>query len=131
MGIFDSLRKTLGLGKGEEEFAAETRPELLLPLINPYRDKGVFIQDTPDGRRIIYSGLLVKNGAKDVYAVVKYGSNDLSEEANVHPMRMVGEQKFELLLPISQTTQVNIAFKDEENNWDNNFGSNYTFDVLR
>ncbi|MGI6706007.1 MAG: carbohydrate-binding family 25 protein [Clostridia bacterium] len=131
MEIFDSLRKTLGIGKEKEEFAEESRPELLLPLINPYRDKGVFMQDTPDGRRIIYNGFLVKNGAKNLYAVVKYGSNDLSQDAQVYPMRMLGEQKFELLLSIPQTTQVNIAFKDEANNWDNNFGSNYTFDVLR
>jgi len=131
MGIFDSLRKALGMAKDDEEFAVDNRPELLLPLVNPYQDKGVFMQDTPDGRRIIYNGFLVKKGAKNIYAIVKYGNDDLSQSAEVHPMRKVGEHKFELLLSIPRTTQVNLAFKDEANNWDDNFGNNYIFDVLR
>jgi len=93
---------------------------------NSYSDNGVILQNA-NILRLTYSGILVKNGAQDVYAVVGYGNNLRWEDVETYPLRAVGQQTYELLLPVKRSGNINLAFKDGSGNWDNNSGMNYTF----
>ena len=38
-----------------------------------------------------------------------------------------GNGKFELDIPITESGNLNVAFRDDSGNWDNNDGQNYIF----
>ena len=81
-----------------------------------------------DKVKLVYDGLLAKNGANHVYAHVGYGSN----WDNVNFFQMLRSATgFETTIPVSNADTLNLCFKDCANNWDNNSGKNYTFDVAR
>lgn len=112
-----------GCGELLAEFAEEN------PTFDNYIPNGVKL-DTEGGKlRLSYNGLLAKSGAQDVYAVVNYGSNKYWDDVKYYPMNNVGRNTFEALLPINGDTSINVAFKDGANNWDNNSGKNYSFNV--
>lgn len=79
-----------------------------------------------DNAKIIYKGLLSKSGANHVYAHVGYGNqwNNLSDIK----MSKTSEG-FEAELPIISHDRLNVVFKDCANNWDNNSGWNYSFEI--
>lgn len=114
-----------------EEFSMDLSTEPygthIKELDNSYSSRGVEIQDTRNTLRILYSGLLAKNGAKEIYAVIGYGDNYNWENVKEYPMHKLSEEKFELLFPVTRTGQINMAFRDSANNWDNNNGMNFTF----
>ena len=72
---------------------------------------------------VTYNGLLAKSGADTIYAVCGYGT-DWKNESTVKMYKEKGN--FVATLPFSKTEDLNIAFKDACNNWDNNNGANYT-----
>ncbi len=98
---------------------------------NKYINNGVYITPqevtTGDKLRISYDGLLAKFGATDVFAHIGYGS----KWDNVQDIKMsktpVG---FEATLPVTKSMPLYVCFKDSAENWDNNSGKNYTFDVV-
>lgn len=94
---------------------------------NSYRENGVEMQGEQKTVRIMYNGILAKNGADSIYAVVGYGNNLKWEHVDYYPLHRVNADSFELLLPVTRGENINIAFKDSANNWDNNSGMNYTF----
>lgn len=76
--------------------------------------------------KIVYDGLLSKSGATHVYAHVGFGS----KWENIADHRMTRTMTgFEASIPVQQADIMNVCFKDCANNWDNNSGKNYTFDV--
>lgn len=76
--------------------------------------------------KIKYDGLLAKSGATDILAHVGYGS----KWNNLYDYRMSRSSTgFETTIPVSNADTLNVCFKDCANNWDNNSGRNYTFDV--
>ena len=78
-----------------------------------------------DRIKLTYNGLLAQSGALEIYAHVGYGA---SKWQNVTDIKMSQTKNgFETTLPISSTSNLNIAFKDSINNWDNNSGNNYCF----
>ncbi|MDP4183282.1 MAG: carbohydrate-binding protein [Bacillota bacterium] len=78
--------------------------------------------------KVIYDGLLAKSGANDIYAHIGYGSNwDRSSYFKMNKS-LTG---FEASLPVEYSDTMNICFKDCANNWDNNSGKNYSFDVTQ
>jgi hypothetical protein len=77
--------------------------------------------------RLRYNGMLVKNGAHDVYAAVSYGDNNNWTNVKYYPMGKTEHNTFEAILPVKRNTTLNVAFKDGADNWDNNSGSNYRF----
>lgn len=98
---------------------------------NEYFTNGVTLSpSTPSPQsitKITYRGLLLQNGATDVYAHVGYGYR--WENATDYKMTKTG-QGFEVSIPIDRNTEtLNLCFKDAANNWDNNAGANYTFAV--
>lgn len=77
--------------------------------------------------RITYTGLLAKSGADKVIGVYGYGSNQRWEDVSEVVMTRDATGAFTATIPIITGKNVNIAFKDSAENWDNNSGLNYTF----
>lgn len=137
MGIIDFFFKQAGLDKlgntraYDEEFSTEMYDKTFntstMPPYNPYSTNGIHIDKSTDHIRLLYNGILAKNGARDVYAVIGYGDNNKWEGVKQYPMHSAGYQTFELLVPVNSDKSMNIAFKDAADNWDNNSGMNYTF----
>ncbi len=94
---------------------------------NSYSNNGVKLSDARNTLRLVYSGILAKSGAEEIYAVVGYGNNLNWEDTVNYPMYKIVDGKFELMLPVTRTGNINIAFKDSNDNWDNNSGLNYSF----
>lgn len=80
-----------------------------------------------DSVRVVYDGLLAQSGASDVLAHVGFGSS----WENSFDYRMVKTTTgFEATVQLpSQSNTLNIAFKDCADNWDNNSGRNYSFEI--
>lgn len=91
-----------------------------------YASNGVNIQDVSNMIKLTYSGKLAQDGAPDVYAVVGYGSNLKWENVSTYKMQPVGNKTFELMFPVNYAGNINAAFKDGSENWDNNDGMNYS-----
>lgn len=93
----------------------------------PYRDNGVILTKLSDHSvSVKYDGLLAKSGADDVYTVVGFGSNSKWENVQTIRMNRIGNA-FHADIPAKPGANINIAFKDSADNWDNNSGMNYTF----
>lgn len=114
-----------------EEFSLDLSTEPygthIKELDNSYSNSGVEMQDTRNTLRILYSGILAKNGANEIYAVIGYGDNLNWENVTEYPMHKLSDEKFELIFPVTRAGQINMTFRDSSNNWDNNSGNNYTF----
>lgn len=98
---------------------------------NTYINNGVFLSPaTPsagDKVKIVYDGLLAKSGATDVFVRVGFGSR----WENTYDYRMTrSDMGFEATIPVAKSDTMNMCFKDCANNWDNNSGRNYSFDVV-
>ena len=75
---------------------------------------------------ICYNGLLAKKGATAIFAHVGYG--DSWEHVGDFSMKKT-PTGFEVDVPVAYAPCLNVCFKDGANNWDNNNGQNYKFDV--
>ncbi|MCG8500277.1 MAG: hypothetical protein MJB12_07695 [Firmicutes bacterium] len=147
MGFFDFLLGRNNHKSGREDFQAEVKnvdSSKLTPFdeevstdimsadvtqsYNSYSDNGLELQEVQDKVRIVYSGLLAKNGAQDIYVIVGYGNNLRWEDVAYYPLHKIDAETYELVLPVKRDGNINIAFKDAANNWDNNGEMNYTFE---
>lgn len=87
---------------------------------------GVHIEPT-EAFQLNYKGLLAQSGAKDIVAVVGYGSNDNWRDIQRINMTRTGHRNFCGYVPI-KGKRINIAFTDGSGaHWDNNSGNNYCF----
>jgi len=77
--------------------------------------------------RICYSGLLSKSGADRIIGVYGYGSNQNWEDVSEVVLSRDATGSFTATIPITRGKNVNFAFRDSAENWDNNSGLNYTF----
>ena len=95
-----------------------------------YYENGVII--TPnvvaegDTATVTYKGILKNSGADTVYMHVGYGDSWRNTTA-VQMYRT--NEGFEARLPVTDYDKLNLVFKDSANNWDNNSGRNYRFEV--
>ena len=99
---------------------------------NDYISNGVIISppvpSTGEKVKVVYDGLLAKNGASHVYAKVGYGCNWNNES---YLQMIKSSTGFETTISVSNADTLNLCFKDCANNWDNNSGKNYSFDVVQ
>lgn len=115
------------VGNKLKDFKEEFSENLTDYDYQPYRENGVILNRISDHTASVkYDGLLAKCGAEDVYTVVGYGSNSKWENVQTIRMNRLGNT-FHADIPAIPGTNINIAFKDGANNWDNNSGMNYTF----
>ena len=97
-----------------------------------YMANGVtVIPSTPsagDNLTIKYDGLLSKSGASHIYARIGFGNSwsDLYDYPMTRTM-----SGFEATIPVNEADTLNVCFKDCANNWDNNCGMNYSFDISK
>lgn len=95
-----------------------------------YANNGVKVSKTAikEGDEIVlsYNGFLAKNGASNVYAHIGYG--DSWENIDNIPMKL-DKGIFKANLKIKSSNNLNICFKDDFDNWDNNSHNNYSFKV--
>lgn len=95
-------------------------------------DQGIEVSPTPiiAGQRveIQYDGLLARSGAQQVYLHAGFGNNDSWN--NVMDIKMNRQGKrFVTHLSIEDETRFNFCFKDNAQNWDNNSGRNWCFEI--
>ncbi|MDP4181562.1 MAG: carbohydrate-binding protein [Bacillota bacterium] len=99
-------------------------------MYNMYYENGVIIAPNVlvkgDNASVIYKGILSNSGAGSVYMHVGYG--DKWENTKDLKMRK-SDEGFEADIEIASDQPIKFAFKDCANNWDNNSGRNYTFEV--
>lgn len=142
MGIFDSVfeadskktksskrSSTQSAGKktATKEFNEEFSEGMDFFDNQRYQENGVSLTKVSDHTASLkYEGLLAKCGADDVYTVVGYGSNSNWENVQTIRMNRFGNA-FHADIPSMHGMNINVAFKDSADNWDNNSGNNYTF----
>lgn len=140
MGFFDSLFKGITnktdilsnafdqtvskVSNSKEEFASELSVN---KDDNSYSTNGVHLKSTSNMLNVVYDGILAKNGAKEIYAIVGYGDNEKWEDIKSYSMNTSGDNTFKLLFPVDKSAKINIVFKDNADHWDNNSGTNYSF----
>ncbi|MCX7746702.1 MAG: carbohydrate-binding protein [Clostridia bacterium] len=78
--------------------------------------------------KIVYDGLLSKSGATHLFAHIGFG-NDWNNSADYEMKKIT--TGFEVSVPITNADTLNICFKDCADNWDNNSGKNYSFDIAQ
>lgn len=141
MGIFDSIlnespkgTKKSGSKKDDidsyfvEEYSEELANEVSRYGIQSYSKAGVTFEKVSESQaRVSYSGLLAKSGADTIDGVYGFGSNQNWEAVSNLNLKREGPDLFIGTVPIEQGKNVNLAFKDSAENWDNNSGMNYTF----
>ncbi|VBB05236.1 Hypothetical protein LUCI_0443 [Lucifera butyrica] len=93
-----------------------------------YQNHGVILHSGSNRVRVVYNGLLAQSGAEHIYAHTGFG-NHWSETYDHQMLRT--SQGFEADIPVNHSTTLNMAFKDCANNWDNNAGHNYSFEIYQ
>lgn len=93
---------------------------------------GVNVYPTPitlgEHVNIVYDGLLAQSGAQEVWMHVGFGLHNNWHDVKDVRMLRTGrgwEQTFEA----NDSTRLNFCFKDSANNWDNNNGHNWSFEI--
>lgn len=140
MGIFDNMmmnniknEKQSNTKKNssksfKEEYSEDLTNNVSRYGIQSYSKSGVAFEKLSETQaEISYSGLLAKSGAQEVQGVYGFGSNQNWEGVSAVQLKKEGEGAFKAVLPIEHGKNINIAFKDTAENWDNNSGMNYTF----
>lgn len=93
---------------------------------------GVNVYPTPitagEDINIIYEGLLSNSGADQVFMHMGYGAHNKWNKVQDLKMFHTG-RGWEQTLSIDETSRLNFCFKDSANNWDNNSGHNWSFEI--
>ncbi|MDR3590237.1 MAG: carbohydrate-binding protein [Negativicutes bacterium] len=96
-----------------------------------YEDNGIVLSPAVPAKgetaRVVYNGLLAQSGADKVYVHVGFG--DDWKRPTDYRMNRSGSG-FEAQIPVAIANTMNLCFKDNANNWDNNSGHNYSYTVL-
>lgn len=112
----------------KEEYSEDLTSNVSRYGIQSYSKSGVSFEKLSEAQaEVSYSGLLAKSGAQEVHGVYGFGSNQNWEGISTLQFKKEGEDSYKALIPIEQGKNINIAFKDSAENWDNNSGMNYTF----
>ncbi len=93
---------------------------------------GVNVYPTPitlgDHITVVYEGLLHNSGAEEIYLHMGYGPHEKWHDVRELKMKRTGrgwEQTFEVKDP----TRLNLCFRDNAYNWDNNSGHNWSYEI--
>lgn len=99
-------------------------------MYNIYHENGVVVVPNVivkgDHASVHYKGILTNSGADVVYMHSGYG--EFWDNTNDVQMKRT-DDGFEAALPIFTDKPLKLAFRDSANNWDNNTGRDYTFEV--
>jgi hypothetical protein len=125
----ESSKKAEKIGNSfKEEFSEGLVNDVSHFGIQSYSKAGVTFEKLSENQaRINYSGLLATSGAQDITGVFGFGSNQKWEDVASMTFKKDPDGAFVAVLPVEQGKNINVAFKDSAENWDNNSGMNYTF----
>lgn len=124
----ESHENSEGTQTFKEEFSDDLVSDVSKYGIQSYSKAGVTFEKLSETQgKINYSGLLAKSGAQEVHGVYGFGSNQNWEAVTTLDLKKEGGDTFQAIIPVEQGKNINIAFKDSADNWDNNSGMNYTF----
>lgn len=100
--------------------------------VQKYAENGVTISKSPvyvgDEITVAYDGLLAKSGADTVHIHLGYGDN--WDNKDYIKMDFNGDS-FVAAFKVLLAGNLNMAFKDSAENWDNNSSYNYSFKVTK
>lgn len=77
---------------------------------------------------ILYNGLLSSSGADQVYLHCGYGTSNAWNDVQSVKMDKT-ERGWVKKFTVDNSSRFNICFKDSANNWDNNNGINWSFEI--
>lgn len=77
---------------------------------------------------IIYNGLLARSGATEIWLHLGYGHAHNWEKVQDLKMFKTG-RGWEQTLKVPDEERLHFCFKDSANNWDNNNGRNWSYEI--
>ncbi len=93
---------------------------------------GVTVDPVPitqgDEVTVLYYGLLSNAGADQVWLHTGYGDHDKWQAVHDYRMEKTG-WGWAKTIQVNAGSRFNFCFKDSANNWDNNSGANWSFEV--
>jgi hypothetical protein len=111
------LKNLLGLNKNDQESGTF--------------DNAISWEPTPprtdDTLNIQYRGLLKESGASDVY--LHYGFDSWNRSINTVKMEKMEDGSFSAAVKAENAHEMNLCFKDNVDNWDNNNGYNWNLQL--
>lgn len=95
-------------------------------------DGGICVDPTPitAGQQVtvLYDGLLSQSGADQVYLHTGFGGGNQWYNVCDLPMIKTG-WGWEGILDVNDSSRFNFCFKDSADNWDNNWGKNWSYEI--
>lgn len=93
---------------------------------------GIYLEPVPitlgEEVKIKYKGLLADSGANKVYLHAGYGPGEWDKVIDV-PMKKTRDGGWSITIQVGEPTHFNFCFRDDAQNWDNNQGKNWTYQV--
>lgn len=93
---------------------------------------GIFLDPVPitlgDEIKIKYKGLLADAGAGKIYLHAGYGHGEWQKVIDV-PMKKTKDGAWSIKLQVEEASNFNFCFRDDAQNWDNNNGRNWSYQV--
>ena len=93
--------------------------------------EGIFMEPVPitlgEEDRIKYKSFLIERNVGKVYIHAGYGP-DWEKPIDL-PMRKGRDGSWSVTLNVDQPSNFNFCFRDEAENWDNNYGRNWSYQV--
>ena len=93
---------------------------------------GIFMDTVPitagDEVRLKYKGLLAQSGARTIYLRTGYGTGTWEGVQDI-PMRKGRDGSWAASLVVDNSSRLNFCFHDGANNWDNNNGMNWSYEI--
>jgi len=130
----DALKKGLGLSLGRREEDMEVGE--LGARQDPYQrapDNGIVVEPTPisggDRVKVRYNGLLVQDGAQQVFLHYGFGPGEWEDVNDVMMHKNdAGEWEVKVEAPANRD-RFEFCFRDNAYNWDNNDGVNWSYEI--
>ena len=95
-------------------------------------DDGIIVRPTPvslgDEILVVVRGLLAQSGAEAVYLHFGFGRNDWSYVQDI-PMESSPDGTWTAVVQAAEAGRFNFCFRDNANNWDNNSGRNWSYEI--
>lgn len=95
--------------------------------------EGIFMEPVPvilgDEVKIKYKGMLADSGAKKVFIHKGFGHVHSWDKVEDVPMRKTRDGGWSVKFKAEDPSSLNFCFHDEAENWDNNFGNNWSYQV--
>lgn len=93
---------------------------------------GIYLEPVPitlgEELKIKYKGLLADTGASKVYLHAGYGHGTWDKVMDV-PMRKTRDGGWSISVQVEEPSSFNFCFRDEAQNWDNNQGRNWSYQI--